>query len=65
MPIPFNSWSELLPSDSLLLAQSLAAKAADERAAGKTIYPPQEDIFRALKLTAPEDVKVVIVGQDP
>jgi uracil-DNA glycosylase len=35
----------------------------DERAAGKTIYPA--DVFRALRLTSPDDVKVVILGQDP
>lgn len=29
------------------------------------IYPPKSDIFRALKLTPFENVKVVIVGQDP
>jgi uracil-DNA glycosylase len=34
-----------------------------ERAAGKTVYPA--DVFRALRLTSPEDVKVVILGQDP
>lgn len=31
----------------------------------KTIFPPKEDIFRALKLTPYDKVKVVIVGQDP
>ena len=31
----------------------------------KTIYPPKEDIFAALKNTSFKDVKVVIVGQDP
>lgn len=31
----------------------------------KTIYPPKKDIFRALKLTPYNNVKVVIVGQDP
>lgn len=31
----------------------------------KEIYPKKEDIFNALKLTSYEDVKVVIVGQDP
>ena len=30
-----------------------------------TVYPPAEDIFNAFKLTAYEDVKVVILGQDP
>src|SRR5258705_3291068 len=34
-----------------------------ERAAGKTVYPA--DVFRALRLTSPDDVKVVIFGQDP
>ena len=36
-----------------------------ERVAGKTIYPAHEDIFNAFKLTPFEDVKVVIIGQDP
>lgn len=31
----------------------------------KTIYPKLENIFNALKLTPYENVKVVIVGQDP
>ena len=31
----------------------------------KTIYPPKDYIFNALKLTPYKDVKVVIVGQDP
>ncbi|WP_412526794.1 uracil-DNA glycosylase [Burkholderia lata] len=35
----------------------------DERAAGKMVYPT--DVFRALRLTSPDDVKVVILGQDP
>ena len=31
----------------------------------QTIYPPSEQIFRALQLTAFEEVKVVLLGQDP
>lgn len=31
----------------------------------KTIFPPKNYIFNALKLTSYKDVKVVIVGQDP
>ena len=30
-----------------------------------TIYPKKKDIFRALNLTSFDDVKVVIIGQDP
>lgn len=31
----------------------------------KTIFPPKDHIFEALKLTSFKDTKVVIVGQDP
>lgn len=31
----------------------------------KCIFPPKEMIFRALELLSPEQVKVVIIGQDP
>ncbi len=36
-----------------------------ERAAGKVIYPPAEDVFNAFRYTEFSDVKVVILGQDP
>ena len=31
----------------------------------KTIYPPKQQIFRALNLCDFDDIKVVILGQDP
>lgn len=31
----------------------------------KTVYPPQTDIFKSLKLTSYSNTKVVILGQDP
>ena len=36
-----------------------------EKAAGKTIYPPGPQIFNAFNHTPFEKVKVVIIGQDP
>ncbi len=36
-----------------------------EKAAGKTIYPPGSQIFKAFELTPVPQVKVVILGQDP
>ena len=30
-----------------------------------TVYPPRESLFAALSLTPPEEVRVVILGQDP
>lgn len=37
----------------------------EEKAAGKKIFPPGSQIFRAFDLTPVHDVKVVILGQDP
>ncbi|WP_417615589.1 uracil-DNA glycosylase [Oceanisphaera sp.] len=36
-----------------------------ERAAGKVIYPPAQDVFNAFEYTPLNRVKVVILGQDP
>ena len=60
-----NKWNDYLSDIQKKQAKALAERAQSERDAGKTIYPPQDSIFRALELVAPEDVKVVIVGQDP
>ncbi|WP_114195336.1 uracil-DNA glycosylase [Edaphovirga cremea] len=38
---------------------------AKERESGKTIYPPQKDVFNAFRYTELHQVKVVILGQDP
>lgn len=44
--------------------RELAAFLKAERAQ-RTIFPPEEDVFRALSLTPPEHVKVLLLGQDP
>ena len=36
-----------------------------EKERGEVIYPPDEQIFAALDMTPLQDVKVVILGQDP
>ncbi len=36
-----------------------------ERAAGAQVLPAAEDIFAALNLVEPDDVRLVILGQDP
>lgn len=58
-----NAWREFLLKQSSLLSQ------IDDKlcqiAGSNTIYPKAEHIFRALELTKPQDVKVVIIGQDP
>ncbi len=44
---------------------SLARFLHEEKAAGKRIFPPGNQIFRAFDLTPLDKVKVVILGQDP
>lgn len=43
----------------------LVQKVAALRAEGKTIYPAQQDIFAAFAHTAWDEVRVLIMGQDP
>lgn len=45
--------------------QSLRQFLVDEKAAGKTVYPPGSQYFAALNATPLDSVKVVILGQDP
>ena len=45
--------------------QALRAFLSQEKAAGKTIYPPSALIFNAFNHTPFEKVRVVIIGQDP
>ncbi len=60
-----NSWDALL-SDAFAQPyyQKLRAFLKDEYA-HRTIYPPMHDIWNALRFTPYEDVRVVILGQDP
>lgn len=60
-----NSWDELLKEEFekdyyLRLREFLKVEYST-----RTIYPDMHDIFNALKLTDYNDVKVVILGQDP
>ncbi len=54
--------SEHLSSDSF---QSLLKRIKSDANAGATIYPPVHDVFAALNLCSLDNVKVVVVGQDP
>jgi uracil-DNA glycosylase len=45
--------------------QELSAFLRDEKARGKTLHPAGPDIFAALDATPFDQVKVVILGQDP
>lgn len=58
-------WNEIVSPAAMEVARNLADSAQAAREEGLTICPPQDQIFRALQLTPPEKVKVVIIGQDP
>ena len=45
--------------------QSVLTFVEQQRNSGKTIYPPQEQVFSAFDRTPFESVRVVILGQDP
>lgn len=61
-----DSWkmnlAEFLLSEKM---ESLKAFLLQQKQAGKQIYPPNSLIFNALNTTPFEQVKVVIIGQDP
>lgn len=44
---------------------ALARYLHGEKAHGKVIFPPGPEIFKAFELTPVDQVKVVILGQDP
>lgn len=59
-----TAWLAGAPADVRDTTERLLAEVAGLRAT-QAIYPPQDDILNALVFTAPADVRVVILGQDP
>ncbi len=60
-----NKWDELLREEfEKPYYRSLCEFLTDEREK-HNIFPPEEDVFNALRYTDYDDVKVLIVGQDP
>ncbi|MBA2405446.1 MAG: uracil-DNA glycosylase, partial [Bdellovibrionales bacterium] len=61
-----KSWKELLGQElEKPYMAELRTFLVHEEKSGKTIYPQTADIFAALNLTPFDQVKVVILGQDP
>lgn len=60
-----KAWKDLLKEEIEKpyyqnLIDAVAASYENEK-----VYPPYDQVFRAFSLTRPEEVKVVILGQDP
>ena len=62
-----QSFTDLFEFDSSLkeVVTDIDKFIAAEKLAGHTVFPPEEEIFTALDLTSLNEVKAVILGQDP
>ena len=61
-----NTWTDVLGQEKQQpYFQQIMRFVESERAAGKIIYPPKKDVFNAFNLTKLDNVRVVILGQDP
>ncbi|HLG34269.1 MAG TPA: uracil-DNA glycosylase [Bacteroidia bacterium] len=65
-PITTQNWTSILHEQFRSpYFSELKQFLAEEKNSGKTIYPPVKNIFSAFDLTPFENVKVVLLGQDP
>lgn len=67
-PLQGSEWAVLVPAlaqgrhmDMLRTVEDLRLRQQEDQ----RIFPAREDVFRALELTPPSQVRVVILGQDP
>jgi uracil-DNA glycosylase len=60
------AWVKLLAGDPVLDSLPYLYERVEQDSAGSVpVYPPTEQRFRALQELNPQDVRVVILGQDP
>ena len=61
-----KTWKDVIGAEKKqAYFQHILQQVQQARAAGLVVYPPQAEVFNAFKLTEFEQVKVVILGQDP
>jgi len=66
LPAIPTAWSDRLGAETgKPYYRALDAFLDAEVAAGQAVLPPRADIFTALRLTPPDRVKVLLLGQDP
>ncbi|MGL5757306.1 uracil-DNA glycosylase [Plesiomonas sp.] len=64
--MPEQTWSSVIGAEKQQpYFMNMMQRVAAERAAGKEIYPPEKEVFSAFRYTPFDQVKVVILGQDP
>ena len=61
-----SSWKAILSEEfAKPYFDDIFDKLLDEKENGNTVYPPSDKIFQAFDRTPLDDVKAVIIGQDP
>ena len=64
-PEELGAWQALLQEEFEKPYWRTLAERVDAAYAASTVYPPREALFAAFRMTPPEAVRVVILGQDP
>lgn len=64
-PEELGAWQALLQKEFEKPYWRTLAERVDAAYAVSTVYPPREELFAAFRMTPPEAVRVVILGQDP
>ena len=62
---PLGPWLPLLEPELQKPYFAELTRRVDEARSTVTVYPPENEVFRAFSLTPPDQVRVVILGQDP
>ncbi len=63
---PLESWKKVAAEYGLReILKTIKKKLSEVSLKKKQIYPSSKDIFKAFELTSFEDVKIIILGQDP
>lgn len=65
MPMIENDWLEAVGGEFRKQYYKELYTFVKQEYSTRVVYPPAEDIFTALHLTSLQDVKVLILGQDP
>ena len=65
MAIFGNRWDDILKEDLESPSYLQLRQFLKEEYASGPVYPPMNDVFNALRYTDYDDVKVVLLGQDP
>ncbi len=58
-------WEETIPLMKAGYHKALVNEAYGKSSMGRKVYPPRDMVFNAMRLTPFDEVRVVIIGQDP